>query len=571
MEVMMFAVIDIETTGLNRYKDQITWVGIAMFEQESMKYKPYRVYTLDPNQFDQRNKLIKVLDRLVKKKVKCIWQNGKFDTLWIEHHLGFRLPISYDVMLMGTAYDLTAKHSLKSMAQQYLGVEDWDIDKKTKLSGDADSVVPYLKLDLKYTYLLYVYFKKRLDKTQRKLYNKLLMPAYRLYRKVEREGIYFNLPQYYKVKQEYAEREQKLLDKLNSYYEINWNSSQQKADVLFNKEHMPIIKQTPKGLPSSDKSVLKRLSDKGYEIPKLILDYSAVNTLNKMFLARWGDDAIDSRLHPSFNITSVISGRTSSSNPNLQQCPNESSLRSLFTAPEGRVFFEADYSQLELRIAAHYAEEPTMIEIYRNHGDIHTETARLLTHGEPTKQDRKKAKSVNFGFVYGMQAKTFKGYAYDSYGTEFTMEEAEDVRVAFFRKYAKLQTWYHMQEMRCERDGGVYNLFGRFRALPDIYSQDKFKRMAAVRRAINTPVQGTGSDILLSAAIQMDKELSPYGLKIVGTVHDSILGEFDSKDEEWIVPEIRRIMENPKLLESFGIKLKVGLEVDIGVGPWGSK
>lgn len=567
----MLAVLDIETTGLNRYKDKITWIGVALFKQETRVYEPYKVYTLDPNVPEQREKLVRIFNKLLKHKVKCIWQNGKFDTLWIEHFFNIRLPISYDVMLMGTAYELVAKHGLKSMAQQYLGVEDWDIDKKTKLSGDSESVVPYLKLDLKYTYLLYVYFKERMDKTQKRIYAKLLMPAYRLYRKVEREGIYFNLPQYYKVKKEYAEREQEVLDKLNKYYEINWNSSQQKADVLFNKEGLPIIKQTAKGAPSTDKSVLKRLAGKGFEIPQLILDYSALNTLNKMFLARWGDDAVDSRLHPSFNITNVISGRTSSSGPNLQQSPNDKNIRSLFTAPEGKVFFEADYSQLELRIAAHYANEPTMLSIYKNHGDIHMTTAELLAQGTPTKEDRKKAKSVNFGYLYGMQSKTFMGYAYDSYGVEFTMEEAEDIRHNFFRKYSKLQPWYHQQEIKCERDGGVYNLFGRFRALPDIYSQDKFKRMAAIRRAINTPVQGTGSDILLSAAIQVDKELGPHGLKIVGTVHDSILGEFYAEDEEWIVPEIRRIMEKPDLLKTFGIELKVNLEVDIGVGPWGSK
>lgn len=170
-----------------------------------------------------------------------------------------------------------------------------------------------------------------------------------------------------------------------------------------------------------------------------------------------------------------------------------------------------------------------------------------------------------------MQAKTFEGYAFDSYGVVFTKEEAEEVRQKFFKQYSKLTDWHHLQELRCERDGGVYNLFGRFRKLPDIYEQNKYLRSAAVRRAINTPVQGTGSDILLSAAIEVDKVLSSEGLTIVGTVHDSILGEFNARDQNWIIPEIKKIMEHPKLLDTFGIELKVNLEVDIGVGPWGSK
>lgn len=877
----MYAVIDIETTGLNRYKDQITWVGISLHKKIEPEYNPYRVYTLSPEK--HKEKLLRILKRIEQSDIKCVWQNGKFDTLWLLEHYNINLPISDDVMLMGTVYDLSAKHGLKIMAQEYLGVEDWDIKKKDKLSGNKESVVPYLKKDLQYTYELYAWFRKKLTKEQKKIYRKLLLPAYKLYQKVEEEGIYFNLKQYKEVKKDYAQKEADLLKKLNSYAEINWNSSQQKADVLYNKMKLPILKQTPKGAPSTDKSVLKRLAGKGFEVPKLILDYSAINTLNKMFLARWGNDCINGRLHPSFNLTSVVSGRTSSSNPNLQQCyddetevltlrgfklfknleetdkvaqwdtdgsinfvrptgylkqyykgdmvslqnthidlvvtpnhrcllkdrkkytyrtvladnfkpdyqhihagiykdgtlelskehlcliaaiqadaeitlvykprfkftkrrkaerlkwaldslklkytwritnrnqveivvekkgldickpyinknkhftykllnltsecrdfflkelrewdglttrknnqytsiskrnvdvvqilytlnntrallsidvlnyiksdgvqsiayrvyetdrnyslttniekeyvpydgyvycvevpssyivvrrngktsvsgncPNDYNLRSLFTAPKGRLFFEADYSQLELRIAAHYANEKTMLDIYHNDGDIHTATAQILVGEgqEVTKADRQKSKSINFGFLYGMQAKTFQGYAFDSYGVTFTMDEAEEVRSKFFEKYSGLVDWHHKMEILCEREGGVSNLFGRFRALPDIYNQDKFKRMAAIRRAINTPVQGTGSDILLSAAVQVYNELSPYGLKIVGTVHDSILGEFNEDDKDWIVPEISKIMEHPKLLDEFNIELKVPLKADIGVGPWGSK
>ena len=114
-------------------------------------------------------------------------------------------------------------------------------------------------------------------------------------------------------------------------------------------------------------------------------------------------------------------------------------------------------------------------------------------------------------------------------------------------------------------------MFGRFRKLPKIYSSNRYERLEAVRRAINTPVQGTGSDILLSAAIEVNRELSPYGLKVCGTIHDSIVGEFNIEDTDWIVPEIKRIMAHPKLMDVFGVELDVELEADVGVGPWGSK
>lgn len=568
---MLFATMDIETTGLDRFKDDITWIGVQINENNT---KP-TVFTFDYKEKLDRDEFRVLVKSLKERKAKFIWQNGKFDTLFIYQKMKIKLPITEDVMLMGTAYDLAEKHGLKAMAQMYLKVPDWDIPKKEKLSGNNETVEPYLRLDLKYTWMLYKFFRKHMTPPQKKVYKKLLLPAYLMYRDVEKTGIYIDLDAYKEVKKKYKKLEEKNLKDLKDHYNINWNSSQQKADVLFGDkgEKLPILKVTPAGKPSADASVCKRLAAQGYEIPQMILDYSAANTLNKMFLNRWGDDAsFDGRIHPSFNLTNVISGRTSCQNPNLQQVPRTKDVRALFTAPEGKVFFEADYSQLELRIAAHYAKEPTMLKIYREGGDIHTETARVMTGGrEPTKDERSKAKAVNFGFLYGMMAKKFVEYAYNSYGQTFTQAEAEAYRNAFFAKYSRLLSWHKEQEEICEMLGGVPNMFGRFRKLPKIYSDKYYERLEAVRRAINTPVQGTGSDILLSAALEVHQTLSEYGLRIVGTVHDSILGEFYEKDVDWIVPEIQRIMAHPKLLDVFGVELDVALEADVGIGPWGSK
>lgn len=569
----MFATIDIETTGLNRFKDDITWVGVQI--NESIDDEKPTVHTFDFSKKVNKKAFLHLISTLKSSKAKLVWQNGKFDTLFLQSKLGVRLPISEDVMLMGTAYDLAEKHGLKSMAQKYLGVEDWDIKKKDKLSGSAEIVEPYLRLDLKYTWELFVFFTEVMEENHKKIYKKLLMPAYKMYRDVEVTGIYMDMDEYEIVREKYRQEEQSKLNKLKSKYDINWNSPQQKQKVLFTEEgeNLPVIKVTPAGRPSADASVLKRLSAQGHELPQMILDYTSANTLNKMFLNRWGDDAsYDGRIHPSFNLTNVVSGRTSCNDPNLQQVPRTKDVRALFTAPEGKVFFEADYSQLELRIAAHYAKEPTMLKIYAEGGDIHTETAKVLTGGrEPTKEERSKAKAVNFGFLYGMLAKKFVDYAYDSYGVTFTRSEAEAYRNGFFAKYSRLLPWHKEQEELCEMLGGVPNMFGRFRKLPKIYSNSKYERLEAVRRAINTPVQGTGSDILLSAAVEVHRELSQYGLKVCGTIHDSIVGEFYAKDEEWIVPEIKRIMAHPKLMDVFGVELQVGLEADVGIGPWGSK
>lgn len=711
-----YATIDIETTGLNRYKDTITWIGIGLSKGIGSNVA---IKTFNINDYSRKKECIKILKDLKESDTKIVWQNGKFDTLFIEYHFGIKLPINEDVMLLGTAYDLAEKHGLKYMAQKYLGVDDWDISKKEKTSDTSDKVRPYLRKDVLYTWELFCWFNENLTEQQWKVYKHILRPAYKMYRDVERNGIYVDIPALHSVKKKYKDLEAEANKCLKERYDINWNSSGQVAEVLFNKEGLPVIKKSEKtGKPSADASVLKKLAAKGYDLPKMILDYKAANTLNKMFLNRWEDDlGTDKRIHPSFNLTNVVSGRTSClvgstpvmvpggykpikdivagdlvysfndelepvlcevswsgctgyrddivrvwyktqgnrntkyidvtsdhlirlidgsykradslipkqgkkpgdhvlaierglknnhvitkiehlnisvpvyditvpktncfiangicvhncQNPNLQQVPRTKDVRAIYKAPPGRLFFEADYSQLELRIAADYSNDQTMLKIYNEGGDIHTTTAKLMTNGrEPTKEERGKAKAVNFGFLYGMAAKKFVEYAYNNYGVIFSLSEANQFRQKFFAKYTRLLPWHHEQELICESLGGVYNKFGRFRKLPLIYSANKWERASAARRAINTPVQGTGSDLLLSAAFQIHKELRKEGLKIVGTVHDSILGEFPEECKDWIVPEIRRIMLHPKTLDYFGITLKVPLDCDIGVGPWGT-
>ena len=563
-----FATIDIETTGLNRYKDRITWIGVGLAKDIDSPISKMLIY--DASNEDALRRFRNVVKHIKKEKARTVLQNGKFDTLFIEHHLGLKIPIDEDVMLMGTAYDLVAEHGLKKMAQAYLGVPDWDIKKKDKLGGERATIVPYLSCDVRYTWELYQYFHQNMSERSMKIYRELLRPAYRAYRDIERNGLYLDLDSLDAVRKKYNEEEKRLLKELKSHYDINWNSSAQVAHAFFDLEGMPVIYKTGKGAPSTAADVLKELAMKGYELPDLLMKYKDAATRNKMFLNRWADDCYESRIHPNFNLTNVVSGRTSCNSPNLQQVPRTKDIRGLFSGAPGMILFEADYSQLELRIAAHYAKDKTMLNIYLHDGDIHTETAKLFTNGrEPTKEERGKAKAVNFGFLYGMQAKKFVKYALDSYGQVFTLAEAKHIRDLYFAKYARLLPWHKEQEDLCEMQGGVSNMFGRFRRLPLIYSSNKWERASAARRAINTPVQGSGSDLLISAVTQINKELK--GIAWIGaTVHDSIIGECRVEDKDYVDETIRRIMKHPKVLDDFGVELRVPLDVDIGWGPWGT-
>lgn len=570
-----YATIDIETTGLDRFKDKITYVGIGLSQSVDEEVRNYLILNMsNPKHLE---KLYRVVTRLKDWKTKTIFQNGKFDTLFLETHYQIKLPIHHDIMLMGTSYDLTAKHSLKIMAQSYLGVANWDISTKAKTTGNSSEVEGYLKKDIQYTWELFQYFSGKLTKQQRFIYTNLLRPAYLMYKRAEQIGIYIDKTGLKKVKEQYKIEEANKHKILLKKHNINWGSPKQVAEVLFEKEKMPTIKLSPKtGQPSSDAKVLKRLAGQGFVVAQELIDYKFYYGANTKFLNKWGAyAAYDGRIHPSFNITNVVTGRTSCSNPNLQQVPRNPELRNLYTAPKGRTLIEADYSQIELRIAADYSDDPTMLHIYKIGGDIHTETAASVM-GKPkeqvTKGDRSKAKAVNFGFLYGMFAKKFAEYAFDSYGVIISRDEAERYRQLFFNKYSRLETWHKEMEYLCEAHGGVENKFGRFMSLPNVYSSDRWERAAAIRKAINAPVQGTASDLLLLAAVEIDKLLRPaYDLRIVGTVHDSILMDVPDEYVEESVVEIKRIMCNPTALKTFGVTFKTPIEVDVGVGAWGSK
>jgi DNA polymerase I-like protein with 3'-5' exonuclease and polymerase domains len=571
-----YAVLDIETTGLDRYKEKINYVGIGLAEDIGCSLGKIIIY----NMYKDKDlpKLKSTINKLRERKVKLIWQNGKFDTLFLELHYGIKLPIHHDIMLMGTAYELNTSHALDSMAERYLGVPSWDIPLREKKKPNNPLIEnEYLPKDLVNPWDLFCYFHENMTEQHWKIYNKLLKPGYLMYRNTERTGIYLDQDGLKAIKKTYHAKQKQTLKTLTGQYDINWNSPQQVSDVLFNQAGLPTLKLSAKtGKPSSDAKVLKRLSSQGFDLAKQLLEYKFYYGANTKFLNQWGGYAeYDGRIHPSFNQTNVITGRTSCSNPNLQQVPRNKELRTLFTAAPGRVLIEADYSQIELRIAADYANEPTMIKIYKTGGDIHTETGCLLAGCPPnklTKEQRSRAKPVNFGFLYGMGYNKFVEYAFDSYDVVFTAEEAKRFRELYFQKYSRLQDWHREMEELCEAQGGVYNRFGQFMALPDVYNDDRWVRAAAVRKAINSPVQGTASQLLVGSAVEVDKVLRPeMDAWVVGTVHDAMLVDCPEEYKDEAVTEIKRIMSHPKVMDIFEIEFKVPIEADVGIGAWGAK
>ena len=570
-----FCVLDIETTGLYRYSNDITYIGLGIVtDGEDISKK----YILNMHEHKDLAKFKRIVAKLKAGNYRMIYQNGKFDTLFIETKTGVRLPMGDDVMLLGTAYDMAAPHSLDKMAWNYLRIKSWDIPLKQKTQFNNPIVEnEYLPKDIETPWLLYKFFRDELDQQQWKVYHEVLQKAYKGYRNIERNGIYVDLPQLNKVRKEYRIKEAAAKTKLPA---LNWNSPKQVSKFLYEDMKLPILAVTKTGAPSSDAKILRRLSKEGYSIAKDIVEYKFYVGARTKFLDAW-PKYLDgnSRIHPSFKLTNVVTGRTSCSDPNLQQVPRNKTLRTLFTAPPGGALIEADYSQIELRIAAHYAQDKTMIEIYRNGGDIHTETGMAVSgHSyEDVKNNineyRTKAKAVNFGFVYGMQAKGFVAYARDSYGAIVTPEEAVIFRDKFFEKYSSLLDWHNEQAYKCDLHGGVYNSFGQFRSLPDIWSQDRWERASAIRRSINTPVQGDASILLMMAAYQIDRDLTKeFDIEVNGTIHDAVLVTCrHEKDAPDVAKEMQRIMARPEVMDIFDLHFDVPIVADVGIGPWGAK
>lgn len=298
------------------------------------------------------------------------------------------------------------------------------------------------------------------------------------------------------------------------------------------------------------------------------------------FLIPITDRTVDGRIPTSFKLTGTVTGRLSSASPsdetpgiNSQQIPRDRATRNLFGEDRSTdlMWIEADYSQLELRVAARFANERTMIELFESGTDIHTYMAeRLLRGQEMTKEHRSLAKGVNFGFLYGMMDKHFAEYLFSNYGVSITRPEAVAFRQEFFNTFSGLEPWYRKQRNLALEYGGVANAFGRFRHLPKVYNSDFWIRENAFRQAINSPVQGTGSDFMLLSLGRLARNLQfrELGAKLITTVHDSVAAVAPKDTAIQVGKLMKRTME----AADDGLTEDYFLKVDVTISRvWGGK
>jgi uracil-DNA glycosylase family 4 len=574
---------DSETTGLDRFMengainivsiatDNNLWVWVLNHPKGSVSWKNKKK--------KQKRMFTDVAEALVtgRKPKEVYAQNGKFDNLWFTAEYGVRFRMTFDVMLAHHLIDENMPASLKFLARHYLKAPNYDIDNKTKLGkGDLPKLMLYAALDAKYTRELGIMFKRKLqeDDASYKLFRKLTMPSSRNYEIIENNGVYVDTPKMAEVKEKLEEKIEECLAKLEKHAgeEINWNSPQQINQIFFNKLKLKPRGRTPGGDPSTAESFLLQMRD-DHPIIETLLEYRGAAKLHSSFIEGWENRMHNECwLHPKFKIGGTVTGRPACEDPNLQQVPRDKTIRSLIGAPDGWVNFEADYSQVELRVAAALSGEREMLRIFQTGGDIHRATASAISgvpEDEVTDEDRKKAKAVNFGFLYGMGWRKFIDYARDKYGVKLTDKQSRDFRRRFFERFSDLPGWHDRQRRVVRALGQVRTLTGRIRHLDTIYSEEKGKQAEAERQAINSPVQGFAAEMTLMAIDAIHREFDLTQVQLAGTVHDAVLGRVPKRKARIYLRRIKEIMEAPPLLEEFGIDLPVPIIVDVKMGNWG--
>lgn len=582
-----------------------------------------------------RKELEAIVKRVDKALKKCylVGHNWKFDALWMRCRFGVVWKADFDTMLAHYMHDENERHGLKQLAIKYCEAVDWDIGGEEKREWSLKNA-KYAAHDVFYTRKLKFILSDLLadDPQVSKVFRKIMMPTQGLFIDSEFHGVKVDLDKMDDAEDYLRGEVTNAQDRLRKWepkpklelkgkakgkpIEFNWGSPKQVGDLLFNELDIIPVEFTKTGSPSTSESALNQMD---HPCVGDLLKYRGAKQQLSFFIDGWKPYLTpDGCLHPSFKIHGTVTGRLSCENPNLQQVPRDPRIRSLIIAIDGWDMNDCDLSQIELRIAAHAANEKNMIMAFHKGIDIHWLTAlREIERGAGLKKEieqtvkayyraerpsdeipkrygdmvkclleeigpdkaagylatwkefRKKAKAINFGYLYGMWWKKFKIYARDNYGVEINDKQAEASRKAFFENYPELVDWHKGQKRFVRLNGYVRSLSGRKRRLPDaLATKDSPKRQQAERQAINSPIQSFGNELNLMAAIQLSEE---YGLdvcRIVGTIHDAVLFMTRRDMTLEIHRRMMEIMSSPSLLMDFNIDLKVPVLADGNIGPW---
>jgi DNA polymerase-1 len=604
---------DVETTGLDEFSGKIVSLSGTMVRRGRVFVWALPLYHPESPFVKSWRSVLRYLGPHLCRPKKLVAHNGKFDARWLRQ-FGVPISVTFDTMLACHILDENRQKGLKPQATARLGVAAWAINTGSLVETPLAEVLEYNALDTYYTYHIYLQLREELIAQPRllRVFRFITTPANELLIDVERQGIWIDrerLATRIKIADDMRANIDKKLMKWvpkdtddwptmakGRRAEVNFNPSNFSRWWLFEHLKFPVLERgktkddgSP-GDPSMKEAVMLELRD-FHPVVNLLLERSKWQKYCSSFLGTYEEIADkNDRIHTTFKLAGTVTGRLSSGKAdeekvtarrdrgrgvNLQQVPRDPFIRGMFGAPPGRVFVEADFSQIELRIAAFLSREPTMMHLYQTGQDIHRATAAWVlgvAESKVTSEDRKKAKAVNFGFVYGMGAPKFVVTAFEKYELIFSLDEAKAIRRTFFEQFPGLIRWHAKQRRLVAHNQRVQSPIGRIRHLPDIESEDQGVRAEAERQAINSPVQGFGSDLCQLSMVLIDNQVKRQQMDCltIGTVHDSLMFDVATKDLRRALPLIKHTMENLPLERLFGLSIDVPIVSDIKVGRyWG--
>lgn len=553
-----------------------------------------------PNTDQWRKRVFEILTNLEEKDQPHTAFNGKYDNRWLRSR-GIRPVQTSDPMLGLSLLDENQPKGLKYQAKIRYNAPDYERNVEYSEDYPIKKLAFYCALDMYYLRKMKHDVHSELAKDQglARVYKHILVPTANALTRMEMNGLYVHVDKLIDAKHrltrdlnEYLER----LEDLSPIKGVNWNSPRQKAEVLFSTKGFGLdpFKLTDSGEPSTDKESLAFLAmgapKEARELIETLQKYNKTRDLLK-FVKSWEGYVKDSiehfgvpRIFAVYNPTGTRTGRISCENPNLMQVPRDSNLRGIFGAPEGRLLINLDGKQMELVWAAQVAQEPTMIRLIRSGFDLHVNTAMVITGMDEAtlrahsdfKDLRQKAKSANFGLLYGQQWEGFKRYAYVNYGVLMSDEEAQEVREKWFNEYSHIASWHRRCERVIKSTGEIRSLFGRIRHLPNVWSSDRSISSAAVREGINFTVQSAANDYMLLALVHFDQNFAKIApsAALVGYVHDSIMVEVDEDDLDKVARFMKETVEvtvaEDIIPKKFGFRMSVPVTAEISYGrSWG--
>ena len=572
-QAKLFA-LDTETDNLDYMAANLVGISFAL-ENGEAAYLPLQLdYLGAPKTLEKTTALSLLKPVLENPAIQKVGQNFKYDlTIFARNGIDVQ-GVAFDTMLESYVLNSTGRHNMDDLAKRYLGHQTISFEEiagkgKNQLTFNQiplEQAAEYAAEDADVTMKLQQVLWEKLSKepSLEKLFKEMELPLLGVLSRMERRGVLIDSDALFLQSNEIASRLSELEEQayVLAGQPFNLASTKQLQEILFDKLGLPVIQKTPKGAPSTNEEVLEELAF-SHELPKVLVEHRGLSKLKSTYTDKLPQmvNPQTGRVHTSYHQAVTATGRLSSSDPNLQNIPirNEEGrrIRQAFIAREGFTIVAADYSQIELRIMAHLSQDQGLINAFSQGKDIHRSTAAEIfgvALDEVTSEQRRNAKAINFGLIYGMSAFGL------SRQLGIGRADAQSYMDLYFKRYPGVQTFMHDIREKAKAQGYVETLFGRRLYLPDINSSNGMRRKAAERVAINAPMQGTAADIIKRAMIQLDQKLqNDPDIAMIMQVHDELVFEVRSEKVEFFREQIKQHMEA-------AAELVVPLIVEVGVG-----